>query len=256
MEYDNIRFEKKGPIGVITLNRPRCLNAINFPMRDDLHHCLTKLLEDLDTRVLVVTGEGRGFCAGLDMKDPDIIDPPGGYSPKSAYQRQRSYSDFILLMRAVPQPLIAAVNGAAAGAGLSIALACDIRIAAPEARFAAAYINIGVGGADMGCSWLLPRLVGMGNAAMFMMTGDLVGADRALGMGLIQEVVEKDKLMDRAMELANKLSEKSPLGLRLTKEAIDRNSGGMSLEDAIRLEDRNQAMCIAQLASQAGGKEG
>jgi len=248
-EYQNVLFERQGPVAVLTLNRPDSLNAINFAMKDEIMSALTGLNEDLDCRVLVVTGAGRGFCAGLDMKDPDVIGDMSRYTPKFAYERQKSYSDFISLMRRVPQPIVAAVNGASHGAGLSIAMAADVRLASPAAHFCAAYINIGVGGADMGSSWLLTRLVGLGNASRYLLTGDRLGAEEAHRIGLVQHVVAADALMAEAVKLAQTMASKSPLGLRLTKEALDRNAGAASLEDALRLEDRNQALCIAQMAS-------
>jgi len=134
-----------------------------------------------------------------------------------------------------------------------LALACDVRLAAPEARFAAANIKIGLGGADMGMSWFLPRAVGLANAARYLMTGDFFGADEAFRMGMVQAVVEKERLTGEAMALAEKMASKSALGLRLTKEAMDQNFGASTLEDALRLEDRNQAMCIAQLGAQKAG---
>jgi enoyl-CoA hydratase len=256
MGYETIKVETDGPIALVSLNRPQCLNAINFPLRNELFGYLSERMDDYDTRVIVLTGEGRGFCSGLDLKDPMVTGADGQQlTPERAYRLQKSWSDMIHLMRRIPQPLIAAVNGAAAGAGLSLSLACDIRLAAPEAKFSAAYINIGVGGADMGCSWLLPRLVGSGNASLFMMTGDLFTADEVKEMGLVQRIHEKDELLDEAMKLARQLSTKSALGLRLTKEAIDRNVGGATLEDALKLEDRNQAMCIAQLAVGASASQ-
>jgi len=248
MQYETLEFKQEGAIGILTFNRPNSLNAINFKMRDDFRHFLKARFDDLDTRVIVITGAGRGFSAGLDIRDPEIINPKQGYTPKSAYENQRLYSDFILFMRQCPQPIIGAINGVAVGAGFSIAMACDIRLAAPEVRFQAAYINLGFGGADMGSSWLLPRIAGTGNAARYLLTGDFISAQEALRIGLVQEIVDKDKLMGAAMEIAKNMAGKSPLGLRLTKEALDRNTGGMSLEDAIRLEDRNQALTIAQLA--------
>lgn len=254
MEYETIQFKQEGPVGILTLNRPECLNAINYPMRDDLRGFLTERLTDHETRVIVITGAGRGFCSGLDIKDASITSPENRYTPKRAYELQRLFSEMILFMRRCPQPIIGAINGAAAGAGFSLALACDIRLAAPEARFSAAYINIGVGGADMGSSWLFPRAVGTGNAARYLLTGDLFGAEEALRIGFVQAIVEKERLVEEAMSLARNMAGKSPLGLRLTKEALNHNTGGMSLEDAIRLEDRNQAMCIAQLAAQADDK--
>jgi len=245
MDYETIRHEQEGPIAILTLQRPRCLNAINAAMRDELQSFLEARLTDFDTRVLVVTGAGRGFSAGLDIKDSALVSPDGGFTPKQAYQAQRSFSELILLMRRCPQPVIGAINGAAAGAGFSIAMACDIRVAAPEAKFQAAYINVGVGGADMGSSWLLPRAIGAGNAARYLMTGDFLAADEAHQIGFVQAIVSREQLLEEAMTLARTMAEKSPLGLRLTKEALDQNCSGVSLEEAIRLEDRNQALCIA-----------
>jgi len=252
MEYKTIIYETKGPVGILTLNRPECLNAANAAMSRELKKFLLERLDDLETRVLILTGAGRGFCAGLDMKEAYANVPPGGYHPKLAYERQRYFSDIILLMRQIPQPIIAAVNGPAAGAGFSFALASDIRYAAAEAKFSAAYINIGVGGADLGSSWFFPRAVGTANAARYLMTGDLFSAEEALRIGMVQAVFSKDNLMEEAMKLAQVMAGKSPLGLRLTKEALDRNIGGATLEDAIRLEDRNQAMCISQLTAFSG----
>jgi enoyl-CoA hydratase len=248
MDYSTLRYEQKRAIGILTLNRPECLNAINQTMCEELRSFLVDRLDDLDTRVIVMTGAGRGFCSGLDIKDTALV-KAGGKDPKSAYEAQRTFSELIVLMRRCPQPFIGAINGVAVGGGFSFAMACDIRLAAPKARFQAAYINLGLGGADMGGSWLLPRAVGMANAARYLYTGDFLLADEALRIGFVQAVVDAEQLGDEAMKLARTLAQKSPLGLRLTKEALECNSGGVSLRDAIRLEDRNQAMCIAQLTA-------
>jgi len=249
MEYETILYEQKGPVGILTLNRPDCLNAVNFTMQADLAAFFEARMNDSETRVIVITGAGRGFCAGLDMNDPSITAPAEGYSPARAYELQRTYSDFILAMRNCPQPLVGAINGAAAGAGFSIALGCDIRLAAPKAKFSAAYINIGVGGADMGSSWLFPKAVGSGNAARYLYTGDLFDAEEAFRIGLVQSITAPDALLDEALILADNMAGKSPLGLKLTKEALNVNAGASSLEAAIRIEDRNQALCITQLLS-------
>lgn len=253
MGYDTIQFEQEGSVGVLRLNRPEVLNAINTRMRDELRSFFLKRLHDYDLRVIVVTGSGRGFCSGMDLKDFAANTPQGGFTPEGAQQMQ-SHSDLVVFMRRCPQPLIGAINGPATGAGLALALVCDVRLASPEARFAAANINIGLGGADMGTSWFLPRAVGLANASRYLMTGDFFGADEAYRMGMVQAVVDKERLMEEAMDLARKMASKSPLGLRLTKEAMDQNFGASTLEDALRLEDRNQAMCIAQLAAQGGGE--
>jgi len=252
MEYETIEHEQDGAIAILTLNRPKCLNAINRVMRDELRSFLEERTRDLDTRVIVMTGAGKGFCSGLDIRDQTLLQPGSGFSPKKAYEAQRTFSELILLLRRCPQPIVGAINGAAAGGGFSFAMACDVRVAAPSARFQAAYINLGVGGADMGSSWLLPRAIGTGNAARYLLTGDFMPADEALRLGFVQAVVEPETLRDEAMKIARTMAGKSPLGLRLTKEALDQNASGVTLEEAIRLEDRNQAMCIAQLTAGQG----
>lgn len=248
-DFETIRYEQMGAVGVITLDRPKCLNAINFAMRDELAACLRARATDLDTRVILLTGAGRAFSAGLDLKEPAIADG-GPRTPQRAYEAQRTYSQMILEMRRIPQPIVGAIHGPAIGAGFSIAMACDIRLATPVAKFQAAYINLGFGGADMGSSWLLPRAVGAGNAARYLLSGDVLPADEALRIGFVQALVDQESLLEEAGGLAKKLAGKSPLGLRLTKEALDAAAGGLSLEQTIRLEDRNQAMCISQLMGQ------
>lgn len=245
-DFATIRYEQSGAVGVITLDRPRVLNAINVAMRDELHACLRARREDLDTRVLVLTGAGRAFSAGLDIKEPALASG-GPMTAKRAYEAQRTYSELILEMRRLPQPIIGAIHGPAIGAGFSFAMACDVRLATPAAKFQAAYINLGLGGADMGSSWLAPRAVGAANAARYLLTGDFLPADEALRIGFVQQLVDPEQLMEQAGSLAAKLATKSPLGLRLTKEALEAAAGGLSLEQAIRLEDRNQALCISQL---------
>jgi len=249
MGYDTLRHEQEGPIAVLTLARPDCLNAINHTLRDELRAFLDERLTDPDTRVIVLTGAGRGFCAGLDIRDPVLISPEGGFDPKRAYEYQRTFSELILLLRRCPQPIVGAINGVSVGAGFSLAMACDVRLAAPPTRFQAAYINLGFGGADMGSSWLLPRAVGAGNAARYLLSGDFLSSQEALRIGFVQALVEPEQLLDEAMKLARNMAGKSPLGLRVTKEALHLNCGGVSLEEAIRLEDRHQALCIAQMAA-------
>ncbi len=248
MGFNTIQYIEEGQIGILTLNRPDKLNAVNIEMRDELRVFFRDRLTEFNTKVIILTGAGRGFCSGLDMKEFAKIAPEGGFSPKQAYEFQK-HSDLILFMRRIPQPIIGAINGVALGAGFSLALACDVRIASSESKFSAAYINIGLGGADMGSSWLFPRAVGSANASRYLLTGDMFDAGEALRIGMVQSVVQPDKIMDEAMKLANTMAQKSPFGLQTTKDAINGSIGGMTLEDALRIEDRNQAMAIAQLAS-------
>lgn len=255
MDYETLQFVKDGSIGILTLNRPKSLNAMNFVMLKEFKDFFSDLFHDHDIRVIILTGAGKGFNSGLDLGDPDIMTPAGGFTPKRAYEFQKFFSEFIICMRRCPQPIIGAINGAAAGAGFSIAMACDVRLAAPEAKFIASYINIGTGGADMGSSWLLPRSIGTGNAARYLLTGDRLGSDEALRIGFVQAIIERENLLPEAMRMAQIMAGKSPLALRLTKEALNRNTGGMSLEDAIQLEDRNQSMCVMQVMLHADAQK-
>ena len=161
------------------------------------------------------------------------------------YRFQNEIARVILLMRSSPQPIIAAVRGYAAGGGFSFALAADIRIADPTAKFIASYINVGLSGADMGSSFHFPREVNLGFAAEYLYTGEVMDAETAKRIGFVNYVVSQQELMGKARELAEKMVKKSPLGLRMTKETVNRSIGCASLETAIQMENRNQALCLA-----------
>lgn len=249
MDYKTIIYKEDGQVGILTMNRPERINAMNMAMADELVAFFRERTDDTETRVIVITGAGKGFCSGVDLKETLAPDPNKSYTPKAVYELQKRFSNIILYMRRCPQPIIGAINGAAVGAGLSVAMACDVRLAAPEARFCAAYINIGAGGADMGSSWLFTRAVGIGNAARYLLTGDFFDAGEARRIGFVQAIVEKEALLEDAMNMARNMAGKTPLGLRLTKEALDSNTGAASLEDAIKLEDRNQTMALVETAA-------
>ncbi len=246
MDYTTITFTVDGPIGLLTLNRPAKLNALNQAMIEELDHLLGALSTNRDIRVVILTGAGeKGFCSGLDMTEtaaqlfevtPDLI-----------YFYQSRTSMLFYKMRRIPQPVIAAVHGAAAGAGFSFAMAADVRVVTPQARFNAAYINIGLGGADLCSSFFLPKLIGTGRAYEFLMTGDFMSAQEAKELGFVSRIVEKEKLMETAYEIANKMVSKDPVGLWMTKEAINMNLDGASLEQALHLENRNQAFMITAM---------
>lgn len=249
MDYETLTFEIEKGVGVLTLNRPKKLNAVNHVMRDELTSFWRDRTQEPDLKVVVLTGSGKGFCAGLDLYDPVLTGMGTTRKPQATYEAQRSFSEMILLMRACPQPIVGAIHGVAVGAGLSFAMACDMRLATPSARFQAAYINLGLGGADMGSSWLLPRAIGAANAARYLYTGDFMAAEEAYRMGFVQQLAEPEQLLDEALVLARKIANKSPLGLRVTKEALNINAGGPSLAEAIQLEDRNQTLCITNLTA-------
>ena len=243
MGYETISFEKKDSIGILTLNRPECLNAVSDRMMKELEAFWMERMYDLSTTVIIMTGAGeRGFCAGLDMKEaPEEF---AQLNSGETYRFQMQLGRLLLWMRQVPQPIICAVHKSAVGAGFSFAMASDVRIVTPEARFAAAYINIGLGGADLGSSYFLPRLIGAGRAYEYLLTGDFMSADEALKLGFVSRIAPHDDLMSTAMELAEKMASKNPLGLRLTKEAINQNLDAGGLEQALQMENRNQVMCI------------
>jgi enoyl-CoA hydratase/carnithine racemase len=226
-------------IAVATLNRPDRLNALTFQMFDELARLAADIAADDRLRVLVLTGAGRGFCAGLDLTDAATLP---GMTTATLLDGQEGWSRAITSFRRLPKPVIAAVNGPAAGAGFSLALAADIRIATPAARLSAAYIKIGLTGGDCGSSWMLPRIVGLGHAYEILLTGRLVEADEAARMGLVNRVVPAEDLLTSALEMAELIAANSPLGVRLTKQMVQANVDAPSLEAAVELENRNQTL--------------
>lgn len=245
-EYSTIRLEKseKG-IAVLTLDRPDRLNAISRQMIDELHECLSTLNEDLNTRVLILTGEGRGFCSGTDLKtDRDGESANSSAAVATLYAGQRKLADLILHMRKIPQPIIAAINGVAAGGGFAFSMAADIRIAAESARFINSFINVGLSAGDVGSTYFLPRLLGLSRAAEILYTGREVGAEEAERIGYVSKVVPEGKALDEALELARTMLTKSPFGLRMTKEVLNQNIDAPGLEAAIYLENRTQSLAV------------
>jgi enoyl-CoA hydratase/carnithine racemase len=247
MDYETLLYETEGEVGILTYNRPRVVNAINLKMLEELNAFWQERQRDFDARVIVVRGAGdKGFCSGLDMKAAATefaeADGPTG---ETLFRGQNFFSNVMRLMRTCPQPIIAAVHGPAMGAGMSMALAADVRLASEDAFFNAQYINIGTGGADMGSSYFLPKIVGWGRAAEMCLTGDRVFAQDAYRIGLANHVYPREELMPAAMAMAANMCSKNVLGLQLTKDAINAALNGSSLEDANRMEDRNQALIIA-----------
>src|SRR4051795_3370300 len=226
-------------VAVVTLNRPDRLNAITFAMFEEWVAVCDEVAADDTVRALVVTGAGRAFCAGLDLTDaatlPDMSVP-------EMMRGQESWADATAAFHRLPKPVIAAVNGAAAGAGFSLALSADIRIAAPDARFNAAFVRIGLTGGDCGSSWMLPRIVGLGLANEILLTGRFVDADEAARIGLVNRVVAGEDLLTEAVALATSITANSPLGVRLTKQVLQVNVDAPSLDAALEVENRNQAL--------------
>jgi enoyl-CoA hydratase len=247
MDYQTLLFETPEPgLGVITLNRPERLNAINFQMLDDLYALFRDLQADEQVRVLILTGSGRGFCSGADLKDERFMSEENLKKFSSAALHlehiQKRYSGVIIGMRRLPQPVIAAVKGPAAGGGMSLALASDIIIADPTATFIPSFINIGLSGGELGTTYFLPKMVGSAKASEILMTGRKVGGQEADRIGLASCLAEQGQLMEKALETARVLLGKTPFGLRMTKEAIRRNLDASSLEAAVEFENRNQSI--------------
>jgi enoyl-CoA hydratase len=230
---------------VLQLNRPKQLNAINEVMRDELTQAFATIGADTSANVVVITGAGRGFCSGIDVrnfaaKTVEASDP--------AIDRLRFQEAMAALPQAVwdlPQPVIAAVNGPCVGAGLALCLASDIRICSTAATFGNGAILLGLSGAEMGMSYHLPRIVGTSVAADWMLTGRTVSAAEADRRGLVSELVESDRLIERALELASGIAELAPLGVQLTKRALHVNTDAAGPGAAMELENRNQVLTHA-----------
>jgi enoyl-CoA hydratase len=228
---------------VVTLNRPKRLNAINDVLRRELAETLASV--DDDVSAVVLTGAGRGFCSGIDMRDFGLGVPDADAPAIERLRFQESMAALPLAIRDLPQPVIAAVNGPCVGAGLALSLAADIRICSSAATFGNAAILLGLSGAEMGMSYHLPRIVGTSVAGDWMLTGRTVTADEADRRGLVSELVEPGRLIDRALELASAIAELSPLGVQLTKRALQVNTDATGVDAALELENRNQVLSHA-----------
>ena len=241
MTYETITIEQRGPADWLTFNRPDALNSINNQMVADLSDYFGRLFNAPHTRVVVMRGAGRAFCAGLDIKAQGSEPAPfaGGFG------FQGWLADVYVKMRRCPQPIVSLIHGAACGGGFAFALASDIRIAGDSARMNAAFIKLGLSSCDMGTSYFLPRLVGASLAAELMMTGRFIHAPRALATGLVSQVVPDAGLEAAGEALVAELLATSPIGLRMTKEGLGFALDAPSLEAAIALENRNQLMCAA-----------
>lgn len=251
MTTTTLRLERAADTGadagirLLTLDRPERLNALNGALIEDLHAALDAVAADDGARVLVLTGAGRGFCAGLDLVDTP---PTGSASPdgpgraQRGMQLQQRIAGLVPRLRGLRIPVIAAVNGAAAGGGLALALASDVRVAAASARFNVAFVRIGLSGCDIGVSWLLPRWIGASRAFELMLTGRIVESDEAERIGLVTRVVPDDELMEQALATARLICANSPMGIWMTKEVMWSNLEVASLQAGIDLENRTQLL--------------
>lgn len=225
-------------VATITLNRPDRLNALTFEVYGELRDTFRALDTEPGVRAVVLTGSGRGFCSGGDVED--IIGALFARDAAGLREFTGMTCDLIANIRRCGRPVIAALNGTTAGAGAVIAAACDLRVAAESAKIAYLFVRVGLSGADMGASWLLPRLVGLGRATELLLTGDFIDAKRALEIGLYQRVVPGDRLLAEATALAERLARGPAPALAATKEALDLEFT-MTIEEALDYEADVQA---------------
>jgi enoyl-CoA hydratase len=230
---------------MLRFNRPNRLNAINETLASELIAACSTIASDRDIRVLVMTGAGRGFCSGIDMRDfgPSMLDASAPALERLRFQEMMA--SLPVAVRNLPQPVIAAVNGPAVGGGLALCLSADIRLCAKSASFGNAAIKIGLSGAEMGMSYHLPRIVGSSVAADWMLTGRTVSADEAFRTGLVSAMVDDDRLIEYALELAAQVSSHSALGVQMTKRALQINIDAPDLASALEVENRNQVITHA-----------
>ena len=240
MTYQHLIVEPRGGALWVTMNRPERLNALNPGMVQELRDLFVDLYWRHEVRVVVLRGAGSNFCAGLDLKDRGNGGPSG---PSEGLVSQRRISEIVIAMRRCPQPIVALVDGAAAGGGFALALASDVRVATPTLKMNAAFIRIGLSACDIGVSYFLPRMVGSSVAAELMLTGRFLRAERSLALGLVSAVVAPDALEAEGEALVADMLGATPLGLRLTKECLNHSIDAGGLEAAIAMEDRNQILC-------------
>ncbi len=239
-----VLVEEPAPhVARLALNRPEQLNAMNAELCEALHVELRRIAADRACRAVILTGAGRGFCAGVDLHGYGAAPGnDGSDEPRDRLANQEHMSTLVLGLRALPQPVIAAVNGPAAGLGFALTLGCDIRYASARAVFRAAFINIGVSNCDMGTSWLLPRLIGVSRSHELMLTGRRFDAEEALRIGLAADVVAEEQLLQRAVQAAEQIAALAPWGVRLTKRGMWAALEIPSQQAAVEYEDRQQIM--------------
>lgn len=225
-------------VGTITLDRPDRLNALTFEVYDELRRAFYTLHDDPTTRVVVITGAGRGFCSGGDVED--IIGKLFERDMRGLLEFTRMTCDLVLSIRRCRKPVIGALNGTVAGAGAVIATACDMRVAAESAKIAYLFTRVGLSGADMGAAWMLPRIVGLAKASELLMTGDFISAEEAHRIGLYNRVVPDGQALDEAVALAAKLARGPSFAIEITKDSLNREAS-MDLTSALEAEAQIQA---------------
>lgn len=247
-DYDTLTIaEPDDDILLVGLNRPDRLNAINATMMSELADLTRRVDLDRTLRAVVLTGEGRGFCAGADLQGSDAV-VPGGEATHPTVRMFMSQDQIASVNEGIHRsrkPWIAAINGACVGGGFAMALACDVRIATRSARFGAVFIKVGVSNCDMGTSYFLPRLVGASRSAELLLTGRIFDADEADHIGLVAAVVDDSDHLERALATARAIRENGPFAVWLTKETMWQTIDSPSLRHAIDIENRTQIMATA-----------
>jgi 2-(1,2-epoxy-1,2-dihydrophenyl)acetyl-CoA isomerase len=241
MSYQCLIYETKDKVATLTLNRPERMNALGGTLREDFVDGLTRAIDDPEVRVIVITGAGKAFCAGGDVKAMQEAKEQNRARPlmeKVAPGRDRS----VLLMRESPKPLIAAVNGAAAGAGMNIALGCDMRLASTAAKFSQAFVRRGLH-PDWGGTYFLPRIVGMAKAAEMIFTGQIIDANEALRLGIVSSLHAPEQLLPAVYELAAKIAAGPPIAIRLARRALYHNADA-DLKSSLEFETFAQNICF------------
>jgi enoyl-CoA hydratase/carnithine racemase len=237
----SFQYSQAAGVATITLNRPERLNALTFTVYRELTDTFAAMRDERDVRVVVLTGAGRAFCSGGDVRD--IIGELFERDIEGLLEFTRMTCELIRNIRALPKPVIASLNGTTAGAGACIALASDIRIASEEAKIAFLFVKVGLSGADMGAAYLLPRVVGLAKATELLYTGDFISAKEAEQIGLYNRVVPQEDLARVTAEFAERLANGPAFALAKTKEMIDRELN-MSFAAALECEAQAQALCM------------
>ena len=235
------RYTLTNGVGTLTLDRADRLNSLTFAIYEELTEVLTALQDHDEVRSLVLTGEGRAFCSGGDVED--IIGELFARDMKGLVAFTRVTGALIGSLRKLRKPIVAAVNGVAVGAGAVVALACDMRIASEKARFGFLFPKVGLCGADMGAAYLLPRVVGLGHASELLFTGDIIDAQHALRIGLVNRVVPQDACLETAMALATRLASGPAFAHAMTKQMLE-SEHTMALDAALEAEAQVQAICM------------
>ncbi len=243
-DYEKLKIDRRGPVYVCSFNDAANLNAMSYHQMAEFNDFLIKVRMDKDCRVIVLTGEGKSFCAGFNLNDL-ALEPPEdmGRIQRDFYIMQRMCSDQIINMRRCEQPIIGALKGYAVGGGLSISCACDMRVLGESFKMNAGYLSIGYTGTDMGGAFFLPKIVGYARACEILMNPERFGAEKLYEWGFANKVVADDDVVEEAVALAQRMCDATaPFGLRLTKECLQASLDGTSFENVVKMENRNQVL--------------